>query len=70
MVGTMNRQQTIPDLQAFFAKELLTGIKLAKVPIEEPPIIDPSKTKSPMKRRKFGFVKFSTIILEVSLLRE
>ena len=38
---------TIPDLHAFLANELFTGMKLAKVPIEDPPIIAPIRMRRP-----------------------
>jgi len=38
-----------PDLQAFFANDVCTGIKFARTPIEEPPNIEPIKIKSPTR---------------------
>ena len=47
MAGIKKYTQQSPFLQAFFAKGECTGIKLLSTPIEEPPMIDPIKTKKP-----------------------
>ena len=49
----MKMQVTIPDLQAFFANELLTGMKFASVPIEDPPRMAPIRINAPRSRQQF-----------------
>ena len=46
----MNIINSSPLRHAFLAKELFTGMKLAKVPIDDPPTIDPKSTKIPITR--------------------
>jgi hypothetical protein len=45
-----------PDRHAFVAKVVWTGIKLAKTPIEEPPIIAPPRMNAPIHLRVFADV--------------
>jgi len=49
IVGTKKIVNMKPDLQAFFANDVCTGIKFARTPIEEPPNIEPIKIKSPTR---------------------
>ena len=54
-------QTTIPDLQAFFANELLTGMKFASVPIEDPPMMAPIRMNIPRSRQQFPRLMASLI---------
>ena len=47
IVGTRKIVKIKPDLQAFLANDVCTGIIFARTPIEEPPKIEPIKIKSP-----------------------
>ena len=49
----MKRLTIIPERHAFFANEVSTGMKLAMVPIDEPPMIAQKRMHTPSSRQAF-----------------
>jgi hypothetical protein len=49
IAGTKKMVVTKPALQAFLANDVFTGIKLAIAPIDDPPIIDMTRSRLPIK---------------------